>query len=227
LKISRLTVGVAAVVAVAVAGGASAYAATATPKVPSTFCYNLKSGALSAVSGGCPKGTASITLGKPGPKGATGTRGLAGSKGATGAQGAAGAPGATGPAGPAGPAGATGLTGAYYSVAKYNVGDTNGGAIATVACKSATDVAISGGVQTLALGTNGIGNNVPVSSSFPGRMDWTTNTPIPGDLNGWIVQFGGNSSATSLGNPAYVDIYALCVPGADIPVDTTYTESGS
>jgi hypothetical protein len=172
LKISRLTVGVAAVVAVAVAGGASAYAATATPKVPSTFCYNLKSGALSAVSGGCPKGTASITLGKPGPKGAPGTRGPAGSKGAT-------------------------------------------------------DVAISGGVQTLALGTNGIGNNVPVSSSFPGRMDWTTNTPIPGDLNGWIVQFGGNSSATSLGNPAYVDIYALCVPHADIPVDTTYTESGS
>ena len=58
---------------------------------------------------------------------------------------------------------------------------------------------------------------MPVSSSFPGRMDWSTNTPIPGDLNGWIVQFGGDSSATSLGNPAYVDIYALCVPGADIP----------
>ena len=214
MKISRLTVGTVAIAitAVAVTGAASAYAATAATKAPSTFCYNLKSGALSAVSGGCPKGTARISLGKPGPKGATGARGPAGSKGATG---------------PAGPAGATGLTGAYYSVAKYNVGDTNGGAIATVACKNTTDVAISGGVQTLALGTNGIGNNVPVSSSFPGRMDWTTNTPIPGDLNGWIVQFGGNSSATNLGNPAYVDIYALCVPGADIPVDTTYTESGS
>jgi hypothetical protein len=185
LKISRLTIG--AVAVVAVTGAATAYAATAGTKAPSTFCYNLKSGALSAVSGACPKGTASISLGKPGPKGATGTRGPAGpagTKGATGAQGPAGAPGATGPAGPAG---AIGLTGAYYSVAKYNVGDTNGGAVATVACKSATDVAISGGVQTLALGTNGIGNNVPVSSSFPGRMDWTTNTPIPGDLNGWIV----------------------------------------
>jgi hypothetical protein len=125
------------------------------------------------------------------------------------------------------PRGATGLKGAYYSVAKYDVGDTDGGAIATVACKSASDVAISGGVQTLALGTNGIGNNVPVSSSFPGRMDWSNNTPIPGELSGWIVQFGGNSSTTSLGNPAYVDIYALCVPGADIPVDTTFTESGS
>jgi hypothetical protein len=227
LKISRLTIGAVAVAVVAVTGAATAYAATAGTKAPSTFCYNLKSGTLSAVSGACPKGTAGISLGKPGPKGATGARGPAGPagiKGATGAQGPAGAGGATGPAGPAG---ASGLAGAYYSVAKYNVGDTNGGAIATVACKSTTDVAISGGVQTLALGTNGIGNNVPVSSSFPGRMDWSTNTPIPGDLNGWIVQFGGNSSATSLGNPAYVDIYALCVPGADIPVDTTYTESGS
>jgi hypothetical protein len=223
LKISRLTVGAVAIAIAAVAGtsAVTAYAATAATRAPSTFCYNLKSGALSAISGACPKGTARISLGKPGPKGATGARGPAGAKGATGARGAAGSPGARGPAG------ASGLEGAYYSVAKYDVGDTNGGAVATVACKSATDVAISGGVQTLALGSNGIGNNVPVSSSFPGRMDWATNTPIPGDLDGWIVQFGGNSSATSLGNPDYVDIYALCVPGADIPVDTTYTESGS
>lgn len=128
-------------------------------------------------------------------------------------------PGKTGPQGP------SGLAGAYYSVAKYDAGDTNGGAVATVACSSPTDVAISGGVQTLALGSNGLKDNVPVSSSFPGRMDWTTNTPKPGDLSGWIVQFGGNSGATSLGDPKYVDIYALCVPGADIPVDTTYSES--
>lgn len=126
----------------------------------------------------------------------------------------------------------SGLAGAYYSLAKYNVGDTNGGAVATVACKSDTDVAISGGVQTLALGTNGLAGNVPVSNSFPGRMDWSTNTPklnsdgTP-DLSGWIVQFGGNSSTTSLGDPKYVNIYALCVPGADIPVDTTYSESGA
>jgi hypothetical protein len=49
----------------------------------------------------------------------------------------------------------------------------------------------------------------------------------PGDLSGWVVQFGGNSGATSLGDPKYVDIYALCVPGADVPVVATYSESGS
>jgi hypothetical protein len=149
------------------------------------------------------------------------------SAGTTGAKGATGATGATGPAGSVGATGASGLEGAYYAVAKYDVGDTNGGAVATVACKATTDVAISGGVQTLAAGTNGLSGNVPVSSSFPGRMDWSTNTPIAGRLDGWIVQFGGNSSSTSLGDPHYEDIYALCVPGADVPVDTTYTESGS
>lgn len=143
------------------------------------------------------------------------------SAGTTGATGPAGAVGATGAQG------ASGLEGAYYAVAKYDVGDTNGGAVATVACKATTDVAISGGVQTLAAGTNGLTGNVPVSSSFPGRMDWNTNTPIAGRLDGWIVQFGGNSSSTSLGDPHYEDIYALCVPGADVPIDTTYTESGS
>ena len=148
-----------------------------------------------------------VSLSTPGPKGDTGAQGPKGATGATG------------------PAGVSGLTGAYYSVAKYDVGDTNGGAVATVACKAHTDVAISGGVQTLALGTNGLQNNVPVSSSFPGRMDWDTNTPIAGDLSGWIVQFGGNSGATSLGDPKFVDIYALCVPSATIPVDTTFAES--
>ncbi len=116
-----------------------------------------------------------------------------------------------------------GLDGAYYAVAKYDVGDTNGGAIATVACSNQTDVAISGGVQTLALGDNGIGNNVPVSSSFPGRMDWDTNSPKAGRLDGWVVQFG-----TETGNaPKYVNIYALCVPGADISVVKTFSESGN
>jgi hypothetical protein len=131
--------------------------------------------------------------------------------------------GPRGLAGKNGKNGATGLKGAYYSVAKYDVGDTNGGAIATVACASQTDVAVSGGVQTLALGTNGIEHNVPVSSSFPGRMDWNTNTPKAGRLDGWIVQFG-----TEVGNaPKYVDVYALCVPNLHVTEKTTYTESGS
>lgn len=119
--------------------------------------------------------------------------------------------------------GAGALSGAYYSVAKYDVGDTNGGAIATVACKSTSDVAISGGVQTLALGTNGTSNNVPVSSSFPGRMDWSTNTPKPGRLDGWIVQFASQNASA----PEKVKVWALCAPGLNVPVDQTFTESNS
>src|SRR4051794_5187433 len=78
------------------------------------------------------------------------------------------------------------LLAAYYSVAYYDAGNTNQGAIATVACKAQTDVAISGGVQVLGLDTD---RDTPVSSSFPGRMDWSTNAPKTGRLDGWIVQF--------------------------------------
>ena len=160
-----------------------------------------------------------------GTQGAVGPAGQAGPQGDRGPQGLTGAAGPSGPKGDTGAAGDSYLHGAYYSVANYDVGDTNGGAIATVACKKQTDSAISGGVQTLQLGSNGIQNNVPVSSSFPGRMDWSTNTPRSGRLDGWIVQFGGNSSSTDLGSPQYVKIWALCVPGLNLPVDQTYTES--
>jgi hypothetical protein len=115
------------------------------------------------------------------------------------------------------------LNGAYYSIAKYDVGDTNGGAVATVACSGANDVAISGGVRTLALGDNGLNGNVPVSSSFPGRMDWSTNSPKADRLDGWIVQFGTQTGSA----PKYADVYALCVPGAGITSKTTYTESAN
>lgn len=117
------------------------------------------------------------------------------------------------------------LRGAYYSVASYDVGDTNAGAIATVACSSTTDVAINGGVQVLGLGEGANSRNTPVSSSFPGRMDWSTNAPKPGRLDGWIVQFGGNAGATSDKDPLKTKIWALCVPGANIPVKQTYLES--
>jgi hypothetical protein len=156
-----------------------------------------------------------------------GAQGVAGPAGLNGTNGLPGPPGAKGDKGDPGAPGDSYLHGAYYSVANYDVGDTNGGAVATVACKAQSDTAISGGVQTLDAGTNGLQNNVPVSSSFPGRMDWTTNTPEQGRLDGWIVQFGGNSSSTDLGNPQYVKVWALCVPGLNIPVDQTYSESGS
>jgi hypothetical protein len=107
------------------------------------------------------------------------------------------------------------MAGAYYSVANYNAGDTNANAIATVACKLPTDVAISGGVQTLGLG----GHSAPVSSSFPGRMDWTTNTPKADRTDGWIVQFDGTV------DPSKTKVWALCVPGAKVPVVQTYSQN--
>jgi Collagen triple helix repeat (20 copies) len=151
-------------------------------------------------------------------------KGTKGPKGDTGAVGPTGATGLPGPVGRTGAAGPSGLAGAYYSLAKYDVGDTNGGAIATVKCSAPTDVAISGGVQELgAAGApdNNQANNVPVASSFPGHMDWSTNTPVAGSTDGWIIQFGTQTAAA----PKYVDIYALCVPGATIPVNTTYAQS--
>ena len=150
-------------------------------------------------------------------------------KGETGARGATGSDGTAGPVGPEGPkgeTGANGMLGAYYAVANYNAGDTNPGAVATVGCSNATDVAISGGVQTLGLDGTPLDNNTPVSSSFPGRMDWDTNTPRENRLDGWIVQFGGNAGPVSDNAPLRVKVYALCLPGQEIPVVETFTQVG-
>ena len=48
----------------------------------------------------------------------------------------------------------------------------------------------------------------------------------PARLDGWIVQFGGNAGATSDKNPEKVKIWALCVPGASIPVNQTFQQVG-
>ena len=119
------------------------------------------------------------------------------------------------------------LNDAYYAKAVYDVGDTNAGAIATVACKAETDVAISGGVQTLGLDAEANSRNTPVSSSFPGRMDWSTNAPKVDRLDGWIVQFGGNAGAVSDKDPLKVTVYALCVPelGHFVGSEVTYQQS--
>ena len=53
-------------------------------------------------------------------------------------------------------------------------------------------------------------------------MDWSTNAPKADRLDGWIVQFGGTAGGVA---PEKVKVWALCVPGADIPVDTTYTQA--
>ena len=190
--------------------------------------------------------------GVDGADGADGTDGVDGKDGATGPAGPAGS-GAAGPAGPAGPAGSAGgrgpagadgvdgedgedgargpagvseFAGAFYAVANYNAGDTNAGAIATVACSSTSNnyTAIAGGVQVLGLDAGANARNTPVSSSFPGRMNWDTNAPRNERLDGWIVQFGGNAGATSDKAPEKVRVWALCVPTTDIEVRETYTQ---
>jgi hypothetical protein len=153
-----------------------------------------------------------------GEDGVTGPAGPAGDVGPQGPKGDTGAAGAQGPKGDTGATGDSYLEGAYYSVASYDVGDTNGGALATAACKAQTDTAISGGVST-----DDYTKTVPVGQSFPGRMDWSTNTPKPGRLDGWIVQFASQNGSA----PEKVKVWALCVPGLNVPVDQTYTESGS
>jgi len=142
---------------------------------------------------------------------------LHGAPGAQGNVGPAGPQGQQGPKGDKGAAGDSYLHGAYYSVAYYNAGDTNGGALATVACKAQSDTAISGGVST-----DDYMKTVPVGQSFPGRMDWNTNTPKPNRLDGWVVQFATQNGSA----PEKVKVWALCVPGLNVPVDQTFTQSG-
>jgi hypothetical protein len=138
--------------------------------------------------------------------------------GANGAKGDTGPAGAQGPKGDKGYKGDSYLNGAYYSVAYYDKGNTNGGAIATVACKAQADTAISGGVST-----DDFMKTVPVGQSFPGRMNWDTNTPKPDRLDGWIVQFASQSGSA----PEKVKVWALCVPGLHVPVNQTYTQSSN
>ena len=151
---------------------------------------------------------------------------LKGQQGWKGDTGAAGPQGHAGAQGPKGDKGDSGLTGAFYATAFYNAGNTNAGAIASVACDAEkTDyVAISGGVQVLGLGEGANSRNTPVSSSFPGRMDWAAGAPKPDRLDGWIVQFGGNAGATSDKAPEKIKVWALCVPGASIPVNQTFQQ---
>jgi len=135
-----------------------------------------------------------------------------------------GLPGKDGVNGADGKDGKNAYAGAYYSVAFYDAGDTNAGAIATVACQATTDSAVAGGVQTLGLDVNANSRNTPVSSSFPGRMDWATNTPKANRVDGWIVQFGGNNGIDA-NAPEKVKVWALCMPDTDVKVVQTYQQS--
>lgn len=144
-----------------------------------------------------------------------GSDGTDGSDGADGTDGTDGVDGADGVDGENG----VGFDDAVYRIANYVNG---GGGYATVACaddqtESQKYVAISGGVYQARLDENGNfiddANYPAIAQSFPGRMDWTTNTPKADRLDGWVVKFNG-------GNATTLKVYAVCVP-LDFEVQTT------
>jgi hypothetical protein len=164
--------------------------------------------------------------GAQGPKGDTGANGPQGPKGDAGANGSQGPKGDTGANGPQGPKGDPGSQGqdgvSGYEVRtwRYSKDDANsdmgpgyvgvgGGAIATVAC-SPDKVAIGGGYRFTSEGGSGfksqaLADGSGVIASFPGRMDWNTNTVKPNDNSGWIVQVNDKVSAADM------TLYVICV----------------
>jgi len=114
--------------------------------------------------------------------------------------------------------------GTVYRVAHYAHG-AGGTAVATVACadtdaKSQKYVAIAGGVQVIdADGDSTFSNDnaVPVADSFPGRMNWDTNSPKPGRLDGWVVRWGDEAKSMP-----QVNVWAVCMKKSDdVHVQTT------
>lgn len=139
---------------------------------------------------------------------------VVGKSGANGTNGVNGAPGVNGKDGIAGPAGKDGLNGVSgYEVMTWDYDNVGPGGIATVACSSQSKVAISGGFHTRN-GVTDMSGNMPalsngsgIVSSFPGRMDWTTNTPKPGRLDGWIMRFNDKPAGA-------VTLYVVCITAA-------------
>ena len=174
-----------------------------------------------ALSGTAVAGTAKLITGSqiangtikladlhPGAKAALkGERGAQGPAGSQGAQGSVGPQGATGAKGDKGDKGGfSGLVTRHYDYIKgADYPGAGSGGIATVACDddpavSQKMVAIGGGVQFLDVGRNA-GNvettyvgETHITDSFPGRMDWDTNTPKPNRLDGWIVRLNTTPS---------------------------------
>jgi hypothetical protein len=148
----------------------------------------------------------SHTSGAQGLAGAQGAQGPAGPQGAAGAKGDTGATGTPGRAGKDGKDGISGLVTRHYDYIKDDADAYPGagsGAIATVACDddpavSQTKVAIGGGVQFLNVGRNALQSayvgDTHITDSFPGRMDWNTNTPKANRLDGWIVRLNTTPS---------------------------------
>ena len=155
-----------------------------------------------------------------GQKGDTGAAGTPGKDGATGATGATGPQGPKGATGTPGKDGAPGVSGYEVHTWRYSKDDANSdmgpgyvgvgsGAIATVAC-SPGKVALAGGYRFTSEDQTGfnsqaISDGSGVVASFPGRMDWNTNTVKPNDNSGWIVQVNNKVNAADM------TLYVVCV----------------
>jgi hypothetical protein len=144
---------------------------------------------------------------------------LHGNLGAKGDLGPAGPQGPKGNAGPQGPKGSNGVSGYEVRTWRYSKDDDNSdmgpgyvgvgsGAIATVACSDGK-VAIGGGYRFTSEHDNGFNSQAlrdgsGVIASFPGRMDWNTNTVKPNNNTGWIVQVNDKVNAADM------TLYVIC-----------------
>ena len=145
---------------------------------------------------------------------------LHGNLGAKGDLGPAGPQGPKGNAGPQGPKGSNGVSGYEVRTWRYSKDDDNSdmgpgyvgvgsGAIATVACSDGK-VAIGGGYRFTSEHDNGFNSQAlrdgsGVIASFPGRMDWNTNTVKSNNNTGWIVQVNDKVNAADM------TMYVVCV----------------
>jgi hypothetical protein len=157
------------------------------------------------------------------PKASSAASSVAGVNGKDGVNGRDGKDGAQGPQGIPGLTGKNGVSGYEVRTWRYSKDDANSdmgpgyigvgsGAIATVAC-SPGKVAIGGGYRFTSAGDNGfnskaISDGSGVVASFPGRMDWNTNTVKPNDNSGWIVQVNNKVNAADM------TLYVVCVNAA-------------
>jgi hypothetical protein len=228
------TIAAALAIGIASLSIASTADAATSKKASQPRCHAIVKGKKSWSVKFCPKPAkqgANGINGKNGANGFDGHPGKDGLQGINGKDGVAGQQGAQGQQGVNGKDGTNGLNGVSgYEVRTWDyikgighrpgfpgedagyVG-ANNGAPATVVCSNPNKVAIAGGYwirgganENITAGpTTGNG----VAASFPGRMDWSTNTPRPGVFSGWIVRFNGAGSAE-----LDVTLYVICINAA-------------
>jgi len=216
LKKKYIAVGAAALVGVlAVSSGA-----TAAQHYIITSSSQIKNGTISLFDL-TPNARKALT-GKTGATGATGARGAQGPQGVQGPKGDPAPPATPTPGlpGEKGDKGDKGVSGYEVRTWRYSKDDANSdsgpgyvgvgsGAIATVAC-SLDKVAVGGGYRFTSdhgagLNSQAVSDGSGVVASFPGRMDWSTNTVKPNNNTGWIVQVNDKV------NLADMTMYVICV----------------